>query len=94
MHMLFGGIKPVCFQSVFFNRSLAEDRVCGAQEWEYRHDVTKEWGNHCRETESQLNLCPCQGIKPSLPTGSVRSGESLAAFVVHLPLKLSGFFFF
>lgn len=44
MHMLFGGIKPVCFQSVFFNRSLAEDRGCGAQEWEYRHDVTKDSG--------------------------------------------------
>lgn len=44
MHMLFGGIKPVCFQSVFFNRSLAEDRGCGAQEWEYHHDVTKDSG--------------------------------------------------
>lgn len=44
MHMLFGGIKPVCFQSVFFNRSLAEDRVFGAQEWECRHDVTKDGG--------------------------------------------------
>lgn len=42
--MLFEDLEHVYFQSVFFNRSLAECWVFGAQLWEYHHDVTKDSG--------------------------------------------------